>query len=361
MQKKGYPLAINKEQLVESIIHEIRQSGQQVEADLEAGITRVVTGYNEDKQPSQRREVTILLSDIIGFSEVSERFKASQIVTILNRYFTKMSEIIEKYDGVVDKYMGDTIMAYFADTEQSSDHAHRAVNCAVEMQIAMNEVNNDNEVDGLPSLYMGIGINTGIVTFGQMGSQQQNEYTLIGDGVNLATSVGSHSLRGQVLISDYTYQQVKDVVEIGDINEARIKGKNEMVKLYEITASNWQEKITVPMREIRSSVRVNVDMEFPFQIIENHEAQPDILFGRARDISYKGIYAIIKQPVGVQTEIKLSLSLSLLGNETRDIYGKVKSIKETDEGYGCGIEFDDLDIDSIEAVRNYIHRIIEGC
>ena len=304
--------------------------------------------------------MTILLSDIIGFSEVSERFKAPQIVNMLNRYFSRMSEIIQRYQGVVDKYMGDTIMAYFADTEQSNDHAHRAVNCAVEMQIAMNEVNNDNEVDGLPSLFMGIGISTGIVTFGQMGSQHQNEYTLIGDGVNLATSVGAHSLRGQVLISDYTYQQVKDVVEIGDINEARIKGKNEIVKLYEITASNWQERMSVPMREIRSSVRVNVDMEFPFHIIVNNEVQPGILFGRANDISYKGIYAIIKEPLGLLTEIKLSLSLSLLGNETREVYGKIKSIKETDEGYGCGIEFDDLDIDSIEAVKDYIHRIIEG-
>jgi adenylate cyclase len=193
-----------------------------------------------------------------------------------------------------------------------------------------------------------------------MGSHQQNEYTLIGDGVNLATSVGSHSLRGQVLISDYTYQQVKDVVDIGDINEARIKGKNEMVKLYEITASHWQEKVAVPMREIRSSVRVNVDMEFPFRIIKDHEVQPGIHFGQARDISYKGIFAIIKEPLELLTEIKLTLSLSLLGDETREVYGKIKSIKETDEGPGYGIEFDDLDIDSIEAVKNFIHRIIEG-
>lgn len=353
-------MANNNAKLVDHIIREIQHSGYDVGTDLEARISQAVRGYDEARQPSLRQEVTILLSDIIGFSEVSERFKAPQIVTILNRYFSKMSEIIEKYDGVVDKYMGDTIMAYFVDSEQSNDHAHRAVNCAVEMQIAMNEVNNDNEVDGLPSLFMGIGISTGIVTFGQMGSQLQNEYTLIGDGVNLATSVRSHSLRGQVLISDYTYQQVKDVVEIGDINEARIKGKNEMVKLYEITASHWQEKMAVPMREIRSSVRVNVDMEFPFQVIKEHEVQPGIHFGQARDISYKGIFAIIKEPLELLTEIKLTLSLSLLGDETREVYGKIKSIKETDEGLGYGIEFDDLDIDSIEAVKTYIHRIIEG-
>ena len=351
----------NQTQLVGSILHEIQQSGQKVEADLESRIAQVVKSYHEERRPSQSRKVTILLSDIIGFSALSEELTAPQVVTMLNRYFTKMDEIIVKYDGIIDKYMGDTIMTYFSSPEHSNDHAHRAINCAVEMQNAMDTVNDENGVDGLPELHMGIGINTGIVTTGQMGSKLHNEYTLIGDGVNLATSVGSHSLRGQVLISDYTYQQVKDVVDIGDIDEARIKGKNEMVKLYEITASHWQEKMTVPLREIRHSVRVNIDMEFPFQVIENFEVQPGIFFGQAKDISYKGIYAIIKQPLEVLTEIKLSLSLSLLGNETREIYGKIKSIKETDEGYGCGIEFSSLDDDSQETIKYLIHRIIEGC
>ena len=350
----------NNAALIDQIINDIQQSGQEVGTDLKSRIERTVNGHQETRKPSHRQEVTIVLSDIIGFSEVSEGYTAPQVVTMLNNYISRMSEIIEKYDGVIEKYMGDTIMAYFAADEQKNDHAHRAVSCAVEMQIAMNEVNNDNQVDGLPSLFLGVGISTGTVTFGEMRSQLHNKYTLVGDGVNLATSVESHSLRGQVLISDYTYQQVKDVVEIGDIDEAHIKGKNEMVKLYEITASHWQEKMFVPLREIRSSVRLNVDMEFPFHIIENNEVQPDVYFGQATDISYKGIYATIKEPLELMTEIKLSLSLSLLGNETHDIYGKIKSIKQIKEGYGCGIEFDDLDNDSIEAVKNYIHRIIEG-
>ena len=114
------------------------------------------------------------------------------------------------------------------------------------------------------------------------------------------------------------------------------------------------------MREIRHSVRVNYDASFPFQIIQNGEIQPGIYHAQAKDISYNGIYAIIKQPLEVLTEIKLTLSLSLLGDETRDIYGTIKSIRETDESYGCGIEFSTLDDDSQETIRDYINRIIEG-
>ncbi|TNF99769.1 MAG: adenylate/guanylate cyclase domain-containing protein [Gammaproteobacteria bacterium] len=324
-------------QLVDSIMQEFRQAEQLGEPELESRLTQLITDFYEDSQPSQAREVTILLSDIRGFSAMSERYETSQIVSMLNHYFSKMNEIILKYDGVIDKYMGDAIMALFGVPEQSPDDAHRAITCAVEMQNAMDEVNSENKAQGLPELFMGIGINSDIVSAGQVGSHLHNEYTVIGDGVNLASRIESHSLRGQILISDYTYQKVKDVVQVGDINEVRVKGKSEKVQLYEITATNWQDTMTVPRREIRNSLRVNFDTDFPFQVIENEEVQPGIYFGYAKDISYSGIFAFIKQPLDVLTEIKLSLSLSLLGGETRDIYGKIKSIRETDGGYGCGM------------------------
>jgi adenylate cyclase len=355
------PTQIKKHaQLVEDIIAQIRKAGLQVSPALVSSIAHVVGGHHEEKPPGEAREVTILLSDIRGFSAMSERFEASQILDMLNRYFSRMNDIIVENNGVIDKYMGDTIMALFGEFGECNNHAHCAINCAVEMQNMMDKINDENRVEGLPELYIGIGINTGVVTTGEMGSHLHNEYTVIGDGVNLATRVGSHSLRGQVLISDYTYQKVKDHVTVGDIDTVRIKGKNELVRLYEITASNWKHKITVPMREIRNSVRVNYDASFPFQVIENGEIQPGIYHAQAKDISYNGIYAILKQPLEVLTEIKLTLSLSLLGDETRDIYGTIKSSRETGDGYGCGIEFSTLDDDSQEAIKDFIQRIVEG-
>ncbi|TNF97898.1 MAG: adenylate/guanylate cyclase domain-containing protein, partial [Gammaproteobacteria bacterium] len=213
------PTLIKKHaKLVDDIITEIRKTGQQVSPALVSNIAHVVGGYHEDDQPSHDREVTILLSGIRGFSSMSEPFDATQIINMLNHYFSKMNDIIVKNNGVIDKYMGDAIMALFGEFGECDNHAHCAIQCAVEIQNEMDKINEQNRAEGLPELYLGIGINTGIVTVGQMGSALHNEYTVIGDGVNLATRVGSHSLRGQVLISDYTYQQVKDVVTIGEID-----------------------------------------------------------------------------------------------------------------------------------------------
>jgi adenylate cyclase len=349
-------------QLVDEIMAEFRQTGSQDESALENRITELVRNFNIESHspPSLSREVTILFSDIRGFTAMSERYEAIQIVTMLNRYFSKMNEIILKYDGLIDKYMGDAIMVLFGAPEQDINDAHRAINCAVEMQNAMSEVNNENMAQGLPELYMGIGINTGTVLAGQVGSHLHNEYTVIGDGVNLASRVESHSLRGQILISDYTYQQVKDNVLIGNINEVYVKGKSEMIKLYEIIATYWQNEMTVPHREIRTSMRVEIDTPFAFQVIENNEVMPGIYHGQAKDISYNGIFAIIQQPLEVLTNIKLSLSLSLLGGDTRDIYGKIMSLREMSNGYGCGIEFTSLDEDSQQAIKNFIDRVIGG-
>ncbi|TNF98751.1 MAG: adenylate cyclase [Gammaproteobacteria bacterium] len=347
-------------QLVDSIMQEIRQTDQYEEAILETRIAELITKYHEGAQSSQASEVTILLSDIRGFTAMSERFETSQVVAMLNRYFSKMNEIIIKHGGIIDKYMGDSIMVLFGVPDQNPDDAHRAIACAVEMQKAMDEVNDENKAQGLPKMYMGIGINTGVVTAGQVGSHLHNEYTVIGDGVNLASRIEAYSLRGQILVSDYTYLKVKDVVQIGDVNEVHVKGKSEVVPLYEITATHWKDEMAVPRREIRTSMRVEIDASFPFQVVENKEVQPGIYIGQTKDISYNGIFAIIKQPLDALTEIKLSLSLSLLGDENRDIYGKITSIRPMDEGYGCGIEFTSLDEDSQQAIKSFIHRIIEG-
>jgi adenylate cyclase len=292
---------------------------------------------------------------------MSERYEAAQVVTILNRYFTIMNKIIIKHGGIIDKYMGDAIMALFGLPQQTADDTHLAIICAIKMQVAMDKINDENRAEGLPDLFMGIGINTGIVSAGQLGSQLHNEYTVIGDHVNLASRIESHSARGQILISDFTYQQVKDGIEIGTVNKVRLKGKSEMIPLYEVTGIHWRHhNIGVPRREIRNNVRVDINAKFPFQIIEHKEILPDVYTAQAKDISYNGIFAVLEQPIEVLTDIKLSLSLSLLGNETRDIYGKIMSVRAIEGGYGCGIEFTALDKDSEGAIKDFIDRIIES-
>jgi len=345
-------------ELIDQVFSEIVQRHPSADQALKSKISTLLDDFFTESESTQNREVTILLSDIRGFTALSERYEAIKIVTMLNNYFSEMNKIIMHHGGVIDKYMGDAIMVLFGISENAPDNVNKAIVCAVEMQIAMDKVNKMNQASALPELFMGIGINTGIVSSGYMGSDLHNEYTVIGDEVNLTSRIESHSLRGQVLVSEHTYEKVKDYVEIGSINKVRVKGKSDLVKLYEIVASHWKHSLEVPRREIRNSVRVEINTSFPFQIVKGKEVLAEIYTGQMKDLSYQGGFSIIQQPLEAMTDIMLSLSLSVIGGETRDIYGKIMSSRKIQGGYGCGIEFTALDGESKQSIKNYIDQII---
>jgi len=345
-------------ELIDQVFSEIVQRHPSADQALKSKISTLLDDFFTESESTQNREVTILLSDIRGFTALSERYEAIKIVTMLNNYFSEMNKIIMHHGGVIDKYMGDAIMVLFGISENAPDNVNKAIVCAVEMQIAMDKVNKMNQASALPELFMGIGINTGIVSSGYMGSDLHNEYTVIGDEVNLTSRIESHSLRGQVLVSEHTYEKVKDYVEIGSINKVRVKGKSDLVKLYEVVASHWKHSLEVPRREIRNSVRVEINTSFPFQIVKGKEVLAEIYTGQMKDLSYQGGFSIIQQPLEAMTDIMLSLSLSVIGGETRDIYGKIMSSRKIQGGYGCGIEFTALDGESKQSIKNYIDQII---
>jgi len=347
-------------ELVNKIFFEISKTQPTIDPSLKSTISTLLDDFLTLNSPSQNREITILLSDIRGFTALSERYEAIKIVTMLNNYFSEMNKIIFRHGGVIDKYMGDAIMVLFGITEEAPENVNRAIVCAVEMQIAMDKVNKLNKAQGLPDLFMGIGLNTGTVSSGYMGSDLHNEYTVIGDEVNLTSRIESHSLRGQILISEYTHKKVTDYVEIGSINKVHVKGKSEPVKLYEVISSHWQNPIHVPRREIRNSIRVEIDASFPFHVINGKDVLDETHTGQMKDLSYQGLFAIIQQPLAELTDIKLSLSLSLIGGESRDIYAKIMSIRKQENGYGCGIEFTSLDEQSQQSIKKFIDRIVEG-
>jgi adenylate cyclase len=354
----GYNLKKNR--FVDDILATIKASNTESENVLKENIAALVDRFLNLDATANSSEVTILLSDIRGFTALSEKYRAQEIVGTLNIYFTYMNEIIMSHEGLIDKYMGDAIMVLFGAPESRPDDARRAVACAVEMQIAMDQVNQESTAQGLPELFMGIGINTDTVSSGQIGSRLHSEYTVIGDGVNLASRVEAHSLRGQILISQNTFEKVQDIVEVGSLNKVRVKGKKDRISLHEITAIAGKWNLRVPRREIRKSARVEVNKEFEFQIISGKEVLPEEHIGMLKDISYDGCFAIISHEIEPYTDIKFSLSLSLLGGKNRDIYGKVMSVRKLSEGYGCGVQFTSLDDESGQSIRDYIDRIIES-
>lgn len=306
------------------------------------------------------REVTILLSDLRGFTALSENYSASSLIELLNRYFSKMCEIIvTQHRGRIDKFMGDSIMALFGAPETAADDLERTLSCAIQMQIAMDDINAENEVFGIPQLFMGIGINTGIVVAGELGSELHSEYTVIGEEVNLASRIEAYSLRGQILISENTYQHAKDYITTGPANQVFVKGKIDPINFYELLAINRPTPMMVPLREIRKSPRVEVNMPFTFQILSGKKILPENYNGNIIDISYNGFLAIIPMPVPVFTDIKLTMTLSILGVQTSDVYAKNLCVKEKDKCYQANVEFTCIHPQAKASIQTFINQIIQ--
>jgi len=182
--------------------------------------------------------VTILFTDIRSFTSISEKMDAQALVGLLNEYFTEMVSIVMQYDGVVDKYIGDAIMAVFGAPVSRPDDAKNAVRAAVHMRAALIRLNERLAERGIAPLETGIGLHTGEVVAGNIGSERRMEYTVIGDAVNLASRLESSTKELQVgiLISDVTYQLTKDVIEARPLKEITVKNREEPVMTYEVLA-----------------------------------------------------------------------------------------------------------------------------
>jgi sigma-B regulation protein RsbU (phosphoserine phosphatase) len=180
------------------------------------------------------REVTIMLSDLRGFTPLCERLNPDQVIEVLNGYLSRMSKIIGQYKGTINEFIGDAILTFFGAPIKYGDSPARAVACALAMQLAMGEINRQNSEKGLPYLFMGIGINTGEVIVGNIGSKERAKYGVVGHNINLASRVEGAALGGQVLITPSTYEQVKDLVVVRGVRPVRFKGVEDDIDLYDV-------------------------------------------------------------------------------------------------------------------------------
>jgi len=183
----------------------------------------------------QRKELTIMFSDVRKFSTLSDKIEPEVIHRLLNMYFSQMTKIAFKYDGFVDKFIGDGLLCFFGDPIAHPDHALRAVRTAIEMQKAVREIGPDIQKElGLEPIVIRIGINTGYVIAGNMGSADRMEYTVLGSEVNLAQRLESSATPGQIMISQKTYEHVQQEIQARDMGEISVKGFERPIKVYEI-------------------------------------------------------------------------------------------------------------------------------
>jgi adenylate cyclase len=190
-------------------------------------------------------KVTILFTDIRSFATISERMDPQQLVGLLNEYFTEMVAIVMQEDGVVDKYIGDAIMAVFGAPVPNPQDAVHAVRAAVRMRGALESLNLRLVERGIPALRTGIGIHTGEVVAGNIGSEKRMEYTVIGDPVNVASRLetSTKDLGVDVLISQDTFELTKDIIETRPVREILVKGRAQSVMTYEVLGLRGEPRL----------------------------------------------------------------------------------------------------------------------
>ena len=184
----------------------------------------------------ENREVTVLFCDIRNFTAMSEKMAAADVVSLLNRYFTALGQCITSHHGIINKYIGDAIMAIFGAPVSSSNSAEDAFKAALDMRRTLKEINKDFKKDGLPEIRFGIGIHTGPVFAGTIGAENRMEYTVIGDTVNTASRLESlcKNYTKELLLSEASAVKLDRKEDLLFVDNAVIRGKADTMKIYSI-------------------------------------------------------------------------------------------------------------------------------
>ena len=196
--------------------------------------SQVVSSKLDDNHQSERKTVTVLFADISGFTAMSELLDPEEVTTVMNACLQIMGDTVIAYEGYIDKFIGDCIMAIFGAPITHENDPELALRAALEMNEKIIEFNNNLPVKLEKPLTLHTGINTGVVIAGDMGSDDRMDYTVMGDTVNLASRLESKAVNGQVFVSVYTYNQTKNLFEFVEHEPVSVKGKREPVKVYEV-------------------------------------------------------------------------------------------------------------------------------
>ncbi len=210
-------------------------------------VDRLVNDPSLLKLGGERRVITAFFSDIAGFSSISEKMTPEDLVDLLNVYLTEMTQILMGQEGTVDKFEGDAIIAFFGAPISFKDHARRACWAALEMQDRLAELRKQWKEEGKPELFMRIGINTGTVVIGNLGSTSRMDYTMMGDSVNLASRLEGVNKQyyTEIIISQFTYEEAKDFIQVRELDLIRVVGKEQPIKIFELLGKKDEMKESI--------------------------------------------------------------------------------------------------------------------
>ena len=270
------------------------------------------------------QRVTILMCDIRGFSEISRDMPPEDCVKLLNNYLGEMAEIIMAYGGTINEFIGDGILAMFGAPLTSPEDADNAVACALAMQLAIVGINQKNQALGLPVIAIGIGINTGDVVVGNIGSEKRSKYGAVGHSVNLASRVEGCTVGGQVLISEYTLKALTVEVSYKKALEARVKGQMEALNLFDVYSI--QGRYGLALREFTPFFRAcNKDLVFNLILAANAALT---VSAKLRGIDVRAMWLELEPDIGLSLGDSFlisaeGLSRPMHAKTTREVSGGI--------------------------------------
>ena len=270
----------------------------------------------------EKRRVTIMMTDLRGFTALSERLEPEQVVEMLNVYFEIMVEVVLQFKGTINEIIGDALLVIFGAPQEMPNRAQQAIACAISMQNAMARVNQQNRALGLPDLEMGIGLNETEVIVGNIGSSKRSKYSVVGSGVNMTSRIESYSLGGQVLVSESVRHEAGEVLRIDSERAVFPKGSEAPLKIYEIGGIAGQYNLAIegedpPLVELRRQIPI------AYQVLEGKTDGRRESVGSVVRLSKKCAEIALDRPVETLTNLKMNFRDVDENLAIKFFYGKV--------------------------------------
>lgn len=271
----------------------------------------------------EKVKVTVLMSDLRGFVSMSERLPAESVLRIINIYLESMTEIIFKYEGTIEEFIGDAIVVLFGAPIKRNNDAARAVACALEMQLAMEKVNAALEASGYPKVAMGIGINTGEAVVGNIGSHKRTKYGSIGRSINLASRIESYTVGGQILVSHRTLEDCGPILRVDNQMQVMPKGLSEPITLYEVGGISGEYDIHRPILEKAKLPELKQPLSVRFSILKGKHAGGDQYAGSIVKMVEDAAEVVAEVMPDRFANLKIQVFDSSLNQVTDRLYSKV--------------------------------------
>ncbi len=322
-------------------------------------VKRLLESKDGLKLGGEIREISIMMSDLRGFTALSSGMSPEQVIKFLNRYLGKMVEIILDHRGIIDEIIGDGILSFFGAPEHIENHPELAVACALKMQTAMREVNALNEADGLPHLEMGVAVNTGEVVVGNIGSEKRAKYGAVGAQVNFTGRVEGFTVGGQVLISKATYEKLSGQLEVGDVLTVEMKGVRGKAQLYDVKGIRGDYEAHMDDRD-ESLVYLGPSLSVQVFAMDQKILESTGKPGTITHASLKSGQLILEDEIMQWDDLRMVVEHSDPEFQGSEIYGKVISLKRADGKFEALVRFTSVSPQAYRLLRKLLLPADQG-